>query len=246
MRFFFAGLLAFAFALLARADNFGFETGDLSAWSVTNTPLNLLDRVDGADIVTGTAPAGWAGVLTSSTWPVGLYSPVEGRFMARLGTCATQYISGSAPGNPSCYITSIKQTLNLDAGSVLSGWAAFFNGDNIAQDHAFVTVSSATGVIATLWSAVSGGDSRDTGSPWTQWSFTALTAGTYIMEMGVTSGADNQQESDAYFDGVAVIAPSIVGTTPVTVPVPENPATLLLPTGSIAGIAGLGRLRNRI
>lgn len=140
-----------------------------------------------------------------------------------LGTQA----SGNFTGHRS-YNISLRQELSLTAGTMLSGWAFFFNGDNESQDSAWVKILDSTGAtIATPWLEQSGCEAARNShftpyreaSAWTQWLWQTPASGNYTLSFGMTTADDNNFASYGFFDGALV--------APASLPVPE-PSTLAL------------------
>lgn len=220
--------------------NGGFESPDLSAWSVG---VEMAWRApDDSAIGVGDLPFSFFDAFPSmapSVLPVGHYTPVEGAGYLEI------------PGNPGIrgfgdYSTegagtiSVSQNLALRAGDIVSGWAALFTRDYFPYDRdtGFVTIAR-TGVSGTpLAVSVSGAYGAHWGapeskigpgkSPWLFWSWVAPSSGTY--RLSLNNRMDDQEDSVAAFDGIRVKQ------------VPE-PSTMLL-LGTSMAFAGMLRLRN--
>lgn len=211
--------------------NGSFESGSFGGWQM--------------DIATGRSrsqrgyrPAGKAKVVSSWGQLVDLPSPrtaINGGRFTVLGTQANGNFTGHRT-----YDISLQQELSLTAGATLSGWAFFFNGDNQAQDSAWVKIRDDKGTtIATPWleqsGCASGNDfmatSYRSASPWTQWSWETPANGAYTLSFGMTTANDNNYASYGGFDGFLV--------SPPTLPVPEPSALALL----LLGAAGFMRQR---
>ena len=144
------------------------------------------------------------------------YSPQEGSYFAGLKT--------DGPGS----YTQIWQDFFLDTGWEVSGKAAFDWGDYYGfWDNAWVKVYSGATLVATPWSENGVGQPNYWDGPWTDWDFTASSAGTYTIKFGVANARDSGLDSWAYFD-------ANVSTIP-------EPATMLLLGSGLIGLAGLGR-----
>jgi hypothetical protein len=109
----------------------------------------------------------------------------------------------------------LRQTVLLEAGGLVSGFAFFFNGDYIPQDQAWVHILDATGaVVAVPWFQSSGTDGPgvsvpyEEGTPWTQWTWQAPLTGEYTIAFGMTTAGDNRFASYAGFDAIGVDEPS--------------------------------------
>jgi hypothetical protein len=187
-------------ALRAAADpiNFGFETGDLSGWSVS----------------TGDGGAAFANVVTFAVSGEE-FDPVQGDFFADL----------YAGGGTGVY-TTISQTFSLTSGETLSGEAAFLGHDYFPfDDDAFVSIVGETDPILFSADIDAVGDFGNT--EWTEWSFTAPTAGSYTLTYGVENIGDNDLSSEAIFDAPAAT--------------PDATSTLILMNVGLLGLAGLKR-----
>jgi len=207
--------LLFALAQTAQATplvNGGFETGDFTGWTV---------------ILNG----GTAQVVSSHTSivapgdPSTVYSPVGGSYFALLKT--------DGPGNEQ----KIQQSFDLVAGQTIFGWAAFDWGD-YAQfyDNAWVRIYKGDPAAFDVPWYESGNPMTPPipptppiprpnywDGPWTKWSYTAPTAGTYTVVMGIENWGDAALPSYALFDDVKV--------TPL-------PGTLLFLFSGLFGLAG--------
>ncbi|MBA7551553.1 hypothetical protein ES705_44097 [subsurface metagenome] len=179
----------FAFAVTsvsAHPANWGFETGDLTGWTVY------------------VPPGGSAQVVTSHAGSSTIYNPVEGNYFAELKT--------NGPGT----YTTLTQDFYIAAGVTIQGWAAFDARDYLPfNDNAAVRIrDSSNNVVATPWySDVSiDGDYGD--GPWTYWEWTAPVSDTYTLELRISNAQDSIEDSYALFDGI--IAPAPVPTlTPI-------------------------------
>ncbi len=154
--------------------NPGFETGDTSGWTMILPP--------------GT----WAGVVVQHNGDRGTtYAPPEGRYFLLMKT--------DGPGS----YTRAEQAVTLQAGGVLSGWAAFDAQDYVPyNDNASVRIFDSSGVlVATPWysDVAIVGDYGD--GPWTLWSWTAPNEGTYTVRYQIANVGDNILDSFALFDG---------------------------------------------
>jgi hypothetical protein len=198
--------------------NGSFESGDLLGW-------NFQTDVGPRATEPLTRPAALA--RTMNAWGAGFgfseekTAAVGNRFLA-LNTRANANFLGT-----DTYHAAVSQRFSMNAGDILSGLAAFYNGDSEPLDSAWVRVLDQDGeLLATLWQATSGPNLLAApGVPgWTGWNWTAATAGDYTLQLGLTtSGADNAA-SYGFFDGISV-APQ---------PIPE-PSTLVL--GFLGGFA---------
>lgn len=158
--------------------------------------------------LTGWTTAGSAAAVTTHSPS---YSPQEGSSFLRLFGTASQAVS-------------------LSAGQMLSGWAAFdWNDYSPYLDYAAVRIYGASGLLATPWYENGSGQPSGWDGPWTEWSFTAATAGTYTLQYSAGNTGDSIGAPYGLFDAK------------VQVPVPE-PTTLALMG---LGLAGIGWKRRK-
>lgn len=96
--------------------------------------------------------------------------------------------------------TTLSQTLHLVAGDVLSGNAKFLAHDYVPyNDDAYVSING-TNLFASNVATVGNNGT----SPWTNFTFTALTSGDYVLVAGVTNRVDNRNPSELRVDDFAV------------------------------------------
>jgi hypothetical protein len=118
------------------------------------------------------------------------------------------------------YDIVVSQTLSMEVGTVLTGWAQFFNGDPVHQDAAWVRIKDAAGVvIARPWVEYSGVDMLDPSyqvtvpwrqmGEWTAWNWEAVATAQYTLELGVRTSGDNRWISEGRYDNIAMLEPSI-------------------------------------
>lgn len=204
--------------------NGSFESSSFSGWQLqVSNGRSASQRAS--------RPAGTASVVSAWGQPGGQYpfrSARDGNRFAMLATLA----NGNFTGHQDCQI-SLQQELSLTAGTMLSGWASFFNGDTDAQDSAWVKILDADGSsIATPWLETSGrGSEHDfnhvgyrEASPWTQWSWQTPATGAYTLSFGMTTADDNNFASYGFFDDLLV--------SPAALPVPEPSALALMTLGA--------------
>ncbi len=201
-------------------DNGGFETGDLGIWSVQGE--NFAEVVE-----------------LHETLKPSSYGPEEGDFFAKL-------YSGNADESGIRLATLVTQSFSLLAGGEISGSAAFDTwdyidsslGDDTFNDSAWVKIYQGTTQVGMPWFKNVAAVDDNGSSDWESWSWTSLTGGNYLLELGVINGgwetgapeADNYTPSYALFDNIE------------TTPVPEPISSVLFLLG--AGAFGLRRFRN--
>jgi hypothetical protein len=158
---------------------------------------------------------GPAGALTG----YGAFAPASGT-----------YLGAIAAGLGQDTYTTLSQTFTLGTGGTISGFAGFQANDYLPfNDSAYLAVN---GVHLLDWNVGSVGDYGNSG--WNAFNFTALTAGSYTLELGVANHGDNGFSSGAVLDAVSV--------TPGNVP---EPASWAMMVGGF-GLVGAGmRARTR-
>jgi hypothetical protein len=189
------------FPCLVHADtliNPGFETGDISGWTwVPNSPS------DSYSVVTG-----WTGQTLT-------YTPPEGQYFLAINS----WIGGE-----------VYQDVNLTAGQQLQGVAALDNASSEFSPGATlanVQVLQGGNPIATPWSVTETDVSGNTSGPWTDWSWTAPSSGTYRLAYETYAVNANSWEY-GLFDA-----------QPQPLPEPGTCALLLM------GLPGVALLRRR-
>ena len=185
-------------------ENSGFEEGDFTGWT-TNSLV-------------------FTGVVTGSTTHDGqIYLPVWGDYFAVATAGLGAYVR-----------TQISQTLWLNAGEILTGWALFdcqesrLYGDTTYNDTAAVIVNIGASYHY-RWGSTRAAVGPYGHTAWESWFFTADESGYHTIIYEVYNGGDNLQSSRAYFDAYQI-----------SDPVPLPGAVWLLGSG-LPGLIGIGR-----
>ena len=213
--------------MAAQADviNGGFETGDLTGWTVGG-----LSGIGSATVVTANtttySPGIWGTPVTTT--------PFEGSYMLAIGAGAANAWQ------------EVSQSFSLVAGLTVSGsaffdWGDYWNGGNQYPDGAKVEIYDSLGaLIATPWYTdgtdycitfcPNGTGQSGAESGWMPWSFTSGLSGNYTVVLGALNTADGggPNQTFGYFDGVSA-----------TVPEPGTLALLGI------GLFGMGMARRR-
>lgn len=204
--------------------NGGFESGDFTGWTVS-IPTGISQTM-------GSQPAGSAGVYSEWGPYTGMAAALtarDGTYFAAIGSADYGYFMGLQT-----YNITARQTFSLHIGDVLTGSAAFYNGDYEAQDSARVRIFDASNnELSTPWLWVSGGNSYRTLSTWESWQWQAPANGDFTVEIGVSTFGDDRFASYGLFDNVHVST---------VVPVPEPSAMVFIGMG----LAGLAILQRRV
>jgi hypothetical protein len=185
-----AGVASAHAAVEVSLTNAGFETGDLTGWTLVGEPF-------------GSMPGPEAHVAVVGTDPHGLLSAAEGSHFVRIDSLGLGPM-GLGP------VWGIEQTVFMNAGDVVRGNAAW-ETDEATQEPPFISSQAMDGasvlirgpVSARVWDVLwdSPLDPRD--MPWTPWSFVAPVAGNYTVGY-YASGADSLIASYGLFDAPTV------------------------------------------
>lgn len=221
-------LLAAPGILRAGLVNGSFESWDILGWTVQNdVGLRATEPFS--------RPAGVARTVSSWGEAWGFDPALTAADGYRFLSLNTR-VNANFIGNET-YNLIVSQSFSLNLADTVSGRSFFFNGDSEPLDSAWVRIlDNDQNLVATLWSETSGSPETtltpaSSAPGWTPWQWTALAAGNYTLQLGMTtSGADNSA-SFGCFDGILVTAQ----------PIPE-PSTLVL--GLVGGLMLVG-LRNR-
>ncbi len=187
------------YSSLAGFYNGSFESWDVVGWSVNN---DVGTRASDLSL----RPAGL--VRTMSSWGENFsftspLMPVSGQRFLALNTRAAGDFLGDGT-----YQTYVSQTIDFGSGDILSGWAAFFDGDATSSDSAWVRIFDSQGeLVATPWQATSGVIAAALLDPsvpdWSVWQWSAPASGTYLLQLGVSTSGANNDASYGFFDGVS-------------------------------------------
>jgi len=221
--------------------NGGFETGNLS--NLTTTMTSYDNTTDTYSVYTDTPSSSDTATASVVGYHEGFnftdYDPIGGTNFAELKTDFDE--------DDAWHFVALSQTVHLEAGLGLAGYAAFdtwdfYNDDpnQFANDEAWVRIYNASvsfdpndanfylkeAYLAQPWfmDVETLGDFED--SPWTHWSWTTAMEGDFTVVLGVGDVGVVGIESYALFDSVHVV--------------PE-PATMMLLGVGMIGLAGFGR-----
>ena len=163
--------------------------------------------------------AGGVDVVTAFTGQtLGYTAPVGSYFLKVQAGDAGDFINAS-------------RIVALQAGDVVSGWAAFDSRepDGGYNDNAVVYLMNLnTGATWTPWSADVNGVGFQASSPWQHWSWTAPVATTYELNLGCANATDDSYPSVGLFD----LDLTRQGPDP-TVPEPGSLALVLMGLGPL-------------
>jgi hypothetical protein len=194
-------LLATPDVLCAAVRNGSFESWTLRGWDFqSDTGTSPTEPF--------TRPAGLARTMNAWGSAYGVSPEItpadRGRFLA-LNTRANANFLGA-----NTYNFSVSQTFTLNPDEVLSGLAAFYNGDSQSNDSAWVRVLDSEGdLVASLWEATSGPAMNLLALPsatpiWTPWQWGTGTPGTFTLQLGMTTTGANNEASYGFFDGITI------------------------------------------
>jgi len=206
-----------ATALAAPVENGGFETGNFSGWT-----LQMAKPIPGS--TARATPEGWAAVDSSLPGPTAAES---GRDFAALSLAGTVRFCGGA-GLSS---VDLSQTLSLDKGDLVTGWALISTPDDLIssgpgdstfrrlcasgcslprQESAWVRILGGAGdPIANPWTAVIDYGAKasicnvQTGT-WQFWRWQAPATGSYTIDLGTMARKRAPFSSEACFDDIQV------------------------------------------
>jgi len=178
-----------------------------------------------AAVLAFAANSAFAGAITNGDFASGTLSGWSANGSATVGASGTYNFADLYAGLGANVYTTLSQVIYLQAGDVLTGTAQFFAHDYMPfNDNAYVSIGG-TNLFTSSISAV--GDYGT--SALSTFSYTALTAGNYILSAGVDNYQDNGQASELQISNFSV-----------TSNVPE-PASIALMGLGLLGVAALRR-----
>jgi hypothetical protein len=213
--------------------NGSFE-GGVAGWDVT-IPLGISEESGGIPADPEDAGDYWP---AASWFPAGTVEVIDsfrflsdsapdGDFFVSIASRETGYF---IPGQD--IDITVRQSIRLEAGALVSGWSALFNADDYGHETGFVRILDSDGsVLATPWLEHTGDLAsvpNYTSTPWMPWSWRSPSYGTYTVVLGLNLIGDNVIQSRSFHDGIHV--------TPRQVPEPSS--GLLLALALLVGHSG--------
>jgi hypothetical protein len=200
----------------AGVHNSGFEAGDFADWTPHMDLGNYGYHPPGPG--GGSFPAVTISIVSSYSYsqetPI---TPKTGNYFAAFQAGGQGLLLNSSYQ----YESYLSQSMTLGIGDVVSGWALFADGDYIPQDSAWVRIlDESENVIATPWLSISGNNpeiSPRHNTPWTLWQWQATAEGSYTIQIGASTGGDNMNPSEIFFDDIIVTSAPEPQLTPLLI-----------------------------